>query len=136
MDDVDARQSPLESATQILRADVIALERELTGATQQISALEVAAEDLKDGQQDNVRRLLALEQDERVPELMQMLPKIDDVEDSARVSIIETNEKINKIIKKVRLHSFQGLPFKYGLFKQKVYCPLVLSMNAVKWKYT
>lgn len=101
LDDLEARQSPLESATQMLRADVIALERELTGITQQVGALEVAMEDLKNGNHDTLERLMALEQDKRLPQLMELIPKTNEMETNARESIVETNEKLKKIVKKV-----------------------------------
>ena len=101
LDDLEARQSPLESATQMLRADVTAIERELTGTTQQLSALEVAVEDLKNGHNDNVERLMALEQDERIPQLMGLIPKTDEMEAKSRESTDDINDKIGIIVKKV-----------------------------------
>ncbi|GMH33339.1 hypothetical protein BSKO_01173 [Bryopsis sp. KO-2023] len=94
LESVEARQEPLETSLHLVRADVTAIEREMTGAGQQISALEIASDSLKTESQRLDNRLQAVEEDPRIAHLMSLEPRLDDFQNGVEDSMGEFDERM------------------------------------------
>lgn len=101
LNDVEARQDPLETSVHLLRADLTVIERETTGATQQISSLELATESLKCDAEQLGDRVEILENDPRIPELMLLEPRLNEFQNGVEDSMGDFDDRLSSLLKEV-----------------------------------
>lgn len=101
LSDVEARQDPLETSVHLLRVDLTAIERETTGATQQISSLELASESMKCDAAELSDRVEILENDQRIPQLMLLEPQLNEFQNGVEDSMGDFDDRLTSLLKEV-----------------------------------
>ena len=99
---LDARCEPLENSVNLLRADITAMEREMTRTENHLQELQSFKESTQADSVMQDKRLTDLETDGRIERLEQLIPQVQNIEEAIKIQNEANKQNIDSTASKAR----------------------------------